>query len=163
MRIKNIGNGSYKSIFLWSNKWIWINHCQLTITFISSTDRNLQRTFFSILANSTCMFKKIHEFLVLIHEEESKTIQTLILLLSFSYCSFGSNDASVVCSQLGFQTEGAIGLRGSYYGEGTGPIFIDEIDCSPDNDAVLASCFASDIGDHNCDHQEDASVMCQGK
>lgn len=83
------------------------------------------------------------------------------MLVCFFF-SWGSNDAAVVCFQLGFQTEGAIGLRGSFYGDGTGPIFLDEIDCSPTNDDILAECLSSDVGDHNCDHKEDASVMCQG-
>lgn len=77
--------------------------------------------------------------------------------------SWDSNDAAVVCGQLGYQTEGAIGLKASFYGDGTGPIFLDEIDCSPEYDDVLAECFSGDIGSHDCDHQEDASVLCQGQ
>jgi hypothetical protein len=60
---------------------------------------------------------------------------------------------------------GAIGLSGSFFGPGTGPIFLDNIDCFPDNHSLLIECFdvESAIGVHDCTHNEDASVICSCK
>ena len=61
---------------------------------------------------------------------------------------------------------GAIALGGAYFGEGKGPIFLDDTECSPDNHTFLQECFesanAATIGQHNCDHSEDVSVVCPG-
>lgn len=58
----------------------------------------------------------------------------------------------------------SIGLSGAYYGSGTGLIFLDDADCSPANHSNLVECFdvESAVGMHNCDHSEDASVICSG-
>ena len=55
-----------------------------------------------------------------------------------------------------------MGLKGAYFGEGTGPIFLDDTDCSPYNHSNLVECFdvQSAVGVHNCAHSEDASVIC---
>lgn len=57
-------------------------------------------------------------------------------------------------------------LGGAYFGEGTGPIFLDDTECSPSNHSMLQECFESEdaatIGEHNCIHGEDVSVICPG-
>ncbi len=60
---------------------------------------------------------------------------------------------------------GAIGLSGAYFGQGTGPIFLDNSECNPTNHSTLISCFdvESVAGVHDCEHSEDASVICPGK
>ena len=57
---------------------------------------------------------------------------------------------------------GAIGLSGAFFGEGQGPIFLDNADCSPTNHTTIISCFdvENEVGVHNCEHREDASVIC---
>ena len=61
---------------------------------------------------------------------------------------------------------GAIALGGAFYGEGTGPIYLDDTECSS-NHTNLLECFesndAANIGEHNCQHSEDVSVICAGK
>ena len=58
---------------------------------------------------------------------------------------------------------GAIALGGAFFGTGTGPIFLDDAECLPENHTLLQECFESaTIGQHNCDHSEDASVICPG-
>ena len=92
-----------------------------------------------------------------------------------------SEDAAVVCRELGFSTEGtwqpdlctsflnladllagAVGVGRAYFGEGTGPIFLDNTDCSLENDSSLIECFESHdtVAQHNCGHYEDAGVFC---
>lgn len=58
---------------------------------------------------------------------------------------------------------GAIGLGSAYYGEGTGFIFLDEVDCDVNATGIL-QCLAGDvIGIQNCVHGQDASVVCGGE
>ena len=52
-------------------------------------------------------------------------------------------------------------VRG-FFGEGSGPIFIDDVVCSG-RESSLLSCASNAIGFHDCDHSEDAGVKCEGK
>lgn len=47
----------------------------------------------------------------------------------------------------------------AYFGEGKGPIHVDNIKCTG-NERSLADCIKQDIGMHNCRHSEDAGVIC---
>ncbi|CAI8051118.1 Neurotrypsin, partial [Geodia barretti] len=74
-----------------------------------------------------------------------------------------TGDAEVVCKQLGFDPMGSLALRNAFFGQGTGAIFLDDANCSPQNHSTLIECFASidaSVGDHDCQHREDASVVC---
>ena len=57
---------------------------------------------------------------------------------------------------------GAVELREAFFDEGTGPILLDNVHCVG-NEHSLLSCHHNGIGRHNCNHHEDASVICQGK
>ncbi|NWJ10115.1 NETR protein, partial [Crypturellus undulatus] len=77
-----------------------------------------------------------------------------------SVCDEGwtDRDAAVVCRQLGFS--GAAKARGmAYFGEGHGPIHLDNIECSGMEHA-LGECGRPDTGTHSCWHNEDAGVIC---
>ena len=69
------------------------------------------------------------------------------------------NDAHVVCRQLGFR-DALSAYHGARYGEGTGPILLDNVFCLG-NESSLFSCRHNGIRNHNCDHSEDASVRCR--
>jgi hypothetical protein len=47
----------------------------------------------------------------------------------------------------------------AHFGEGRGPIWLDEVDCQG-NEAHIINCQAEDWGSTNCDHSEDAGVIC---
>ena len=71
-------------------------------------------------------------------------------------------DAGVVCRQLGF---GSLGLfyRRAYFGRGSGPIWLDNIDCIG-TESTLASCGHLGFGiTRYCSHWEDAGVRCFGE
>lgn len=47
----------------------------------------------------------------------------------------------------------------AYFGEGTGPIHVDNVKCNGD-ERSLADCIKQKPGTHNCRHSEDAGVIC---
>ena len=47
------------------------------------------------------------------------------------------------------------------YGEGEGPILLDNVGCEGDEVSLLA-CSAQELGTNNCNHGEDAGVLCPG-
>uniref|UniRef100_A0A8C6ZVS9 Soluble scavenger receptor cysteine-rich domain-containing protein SSC5D n=1 Tax=Nothoprocta perdicaria TaxID=30464 RepID=A0A8C6ZVS9_NOTPE len=70
------------------------------------------------------------------------------------------NDAKVVCKQLDCGT--AVSAPGSsLFGQGSGPIWLDGVGCLG-TEATLSECSAKPLGQHGCNHVEDASVTCTG-
>ena len=55
---------------------------------------------------------------------------------------------------------GAIARSNAHFGSGTGPIVLDDVQCSGD-EARLLSCPSRPIYIHNCLHSDDAGVSCQ--
>lgn len=49
----------------------------------------------------------------------------------------------------------------SYFGQGPGGIFLQNLACSGD-ELMLINCSHSGIGVHSCSHSEDAGVVCLG-
>ena len=99
---------------------------------------------------------------------------------------WGTVDASVVCAQLGygpgmwhvyvglhyyigtqikyipsFTTTATSAPRFAAFGEGTGPIVFDNVQCVG-TEASLFDCPNSGVGVHNFAHSEDASAVCSG-
>ena len=72
---------------------------------------------------------------------------------------WGAPDAQVVCRQLGFNTTGAAAFNFAFFGQGTGPIWLDNVGCTG-SETRLSTCFQNPIGAHNCIHLEDAGVRC---
>ena len=71
------------------------------------------------------------------------------------------NDATVVCRQLGY-LRAVFAYRTSQFGEGTGPIWLDNIHCNG-TESRLDQCPHNGIGVHDCIHFEDAGVQCTSK
>ncbi|KAL3854706.1 hypothetical protein ACJMK2_013964, partial [Sinanodonta woodiana] len=71
--------------------------------------------------------------------------------------SFSNVDAMVVCRQLGLPTSGAIALGNAHFGQGSGPIHIDDVGCQG-SEPTLAACMYANISD--CTHAEDVGVQC---
>ena len=51
--------------------------------------------------------------------------------------------------------------QGGFYGRGTGSILLDDVNCLG-NETSLALCGHATWGINNCDHSEDAGVICGG-
>ena len=49
----------------------------------------------------------------------------------------------------------------AFFGAGTGPIFLDEVQCSS-SASQLVECPSNPIASHDCVHSADAGVGCEG-
>ncbi|XP_070176422.1 scavenger receptor cysteine-rich domain-containing protein DMBT1-like isoform X2 [Littorina saxatilis] len=70
-----------------------------------------------------------------------------------------SRDAGVVCAMLGFPRAGAQAATRARFGQGSGPIFLDDTQCTGTEETLL-QCNAKPLGHSNCQHREDAGVIC---
>ena len=59
-----------------------------------------------------------------------------------------------------FSYLGTLAFRGASFGQGVGPIFLDQLACRGDEQRVL-DC-NSFLGVHMCDHTQDAGIRCIG-
>ncbi|XP_061490764.1 neurotrypsin-like isoform X4 [Rhineura floridana] len=67
-------------------------------------------------------------------------------------------DAEVICRQLGLSGSPKA-VSWAHFGQGLGPILLDNVECLG-NEFLLDQCTKSSWGEHNCDHIEDAGVIC---
>lgn len=72
------------------------------------------------------------------------------------------DDAHVVCRQLGYGS--AVSAHSSAeFGQGSGPIWLDDVQCSG-GETNLARCRHAGVSEnHFCSHFEDAGVVCNSK
>ena len=74
--------------------------------------------------------------------------------------AWGTNDAAVVCRNLGFSATSARALTtGFTNGANTQRIWLDQVGCIG-SEASLATCQHNAYGVHDCSHIEDAGVTC---
>ncbi|XP_071492669.1 MAM and LDL-receptor class A domain-containing protein 2-like isoform X3 [Diadema antillarum] len=74
--------------------------------------------------------------------------------------SWDLNDANVICKMLGYSGASSA-LQSAYFGEGSGPIWMDDVHCSG-IEMDISQCPHNGFGSHNCVHGEDAGVICYG-
>ena len=64
----------------------------------------------------------------------------------------------LVCRQLGY--DGALSaLKDAAFGQGTGPIWLNSVQCGGSEKSV-SQCTHAGWGGHNCRHYDDVSVVC---
>ena len=77
--------------------------------------------------------------------------------------NFWSNlDAAVVCTQLTHGPTDSESFNGAYFGQGTGPIHLDRLFCSGDEER-LTDCIHAPVLPRQCGHDQDVGVRCSGK
>ena len=74
--------------------------------------------------------------------------------------SWDINDATVACNELGYPGGAVAAYNEAYYGPGSGSILLDNVECRGDENRLI-DCTHIGLGTHNCDHSEDAGVMCR--
>ena len=69
-------------------------------------------------------------------------------------------DANVVCRMLGYSSA-LLARPSSYYGEGSGPIWLDSVGCTG-RESSIGECYHLGWGVHSssCNHRRDAGVFC---
>ncbi|XP_052811572.1 deleted in malignant brain tumors 1 protein-like [Mya arenaria] len=70
--------------------------------------------------------------------------------------------AKVVCRQFGYATDNVAVRSEAYYGDGDGPIWLDDFTCQG-NETVIDLCLFSQWGQHDCLHSEDGGVTCSSR
>ena len=73
---------------------------------------------------------------------------------------FSEDDAEVICSQIGRRHNGT---EVSFFGPGTGPIFLDRVNCLNSESQLLECDRNRPLGVHRCNHSQDAGVVCIGR
>ena len=74
--------------------------------------------------------------------------------------SWSLNDATVVCRQLGYP-RALQALQRASHGQGMGGIVLDDLFCTGSEPNLLECPSFTPAGTHNCQHSEDASVVCE--
>ena len=67
----------------------------------------------------------------------------------------------LLCIPCVYLTLGAQALDRAHFGQGTGPIHLDNLICNS-RESRLVNCWHNGISVHNCAHSEDAGLRCQG-
>ena len=70
-------------------------------------------------------------------------------------------DAKVVCRMLGHSYAIAATHR-AHFGQGNGTIWLDNVDCRG-TESRIDECPHEGWQEHNCNHREDAGVICSGE
>lgn len=70
-------------------------------------------------------------------------------------------EANVACRELDCGTAISVKLK-AFFGMGTDQVWMDDIHCTGAEDA-LAECPHRGFGENDCEHNEDAGVVCSGK
>ena len=76
---------------------------------------------------------------------------------------FDTNEAQVVCRQLGYTNyQQSVVVRNGFFGLGQTAIHLDDLTCDG-TETRLADCDHPGVGNHNCGHFEDVGVICHGE
>lgn len=73
---------------------------------------------------------------------------------------WGMQEATVVCQELNCGSALSIKYN-AHFGRGHGQVWLDDVDCTG-HEKSLSDCPHRGFGEHDCDHNEDASVICSG-
>ena len=70
-------------------------------------------------------------------------------------------DAHVVCRELGYPEAHDHAVVQTYYGAGSGLIWMDHVACTGE-EVSLSDCAHRGWGIHGCTHKQDIGIICKG-
>ena len=74
--------------------------------------------------------------------------------------SWDNREAGVVCRQLGYpEDQEHLAVHSAFFGAAAAPIHLSELSCEGTEER-LVECSRPPFGEHNCQHDEDAGVVC---
>jgi len=95
----------------------------------------------------------------------------IVRMLPLSVNSWDMHTQEVSCSIISIRncsnlfhlihSVGGIAYSNAHFGAGTGPIFLDDVQCTSSASQLL-ECSSRPILSHNCQHSDDAGVGCEG-
>ena len=68
----------------------------------------------------------------------------------------------MICSLCACMCAGTLVLGGLPFGSGSGPLFIESLDCSG-SELSLLDCTEVNLRRESCTHEDDVSIECTGK
>lgn len=74
---------------------------------------------------------------------------------------WGIQEADVTCREMNCGSALAVKYK-AYYGRGHNQVWLDDVECIG-HEKSLSDCSHRGFGEHDCDHNEDAGVLCSGK
>ena len=73
---------------------------------------------------------------------------------------WGMQEAAVVCREMNCGNALTVKYN-AFFGRGRDQVWLDDVECSG-HEKSLADCPHRGLGEHDCDHNEDAGVVCSG-
>ncbi|XP_076082552.1 scavenger receptor cysteine-rich domain superfamily protein-like [Mytilus galloprovincialis] len=73
--------------------------------------------------------------------------------------NFDTLDAATVCKIMGYETRYPYAIGQAFFGEGTGLVWLDEINCNGTEDDIY-KCGSNGWGRTDCGHSKDVSILC---
>ncbi|XP_042359266.1 deleted in malignant brain tumors 1 protein-like [Plectropomus leopardus] len=71
---------------------------------------------------------------------------------------WGMQEATVVCREMNCGTALSVKYK-SFFGRGRDQVWLDDLECTG-HEKAISDCPHRGFGEHDCDHNEDASVIC---
>ena len=84
---------------------------------------------------------------------------TSVFLVKISFELHMMTTCFLLCFYWQFIDAEAINISSNIFVRGVGPIFLDDVNCRG-NETNVNNCPHRGVGVHDCDHGEDAGVMC---
>lgn len=73
---------------------------------------------------------------------------------------WGMPEATVVCRQMNCGNPLKVKYK-AFFGKGQDQVWLDDVECTG-QEKSLTDCPHRGFGEHDCDHNEDAGVICSG-
>lgn len=74
---------------------------------------------------------------------------------------WGMQEATVACRELNCGTAVAVKYK-AFFGRGQDNVWLDDVECIGDEKSIV-DCPHRGLGEHDCDHNEDAGLICSGR